>query len=82
METQNIFVKRASLADLDSIVPLFDAYRQFYEQPSNLALAWEFIRERLEREQSVIFVALRSAGSTNKSFKMKILCALADEKLG
>ncbi len=63
METQNIFVKRASLADLDLVAPLFDAYRQFYDQPPNLALARGFIGERLEREQSVIFVALRSAGS-------------------
>ena len=63
METQNIFVRRASLADLDLVVPLFDAYRQFYEQTPDLALAREFLRERLERDQSVIFLALRSAGS-------------------
>jgi ribosomal protein S18 acetylase RimI-like enzyme len=63
LETQTIFVRRASLADLDLIAPLFDAYRQFYEQTPDLALAREFIGERLEREQSVIFVALRSDGS-------------------
>jgi ribosomal protein S18 acetylase RimI-like enzyme len=63
LETQNILVKRASLADLDLIVPLFDAYRQFYEQPSNLALARGFIADRLEREQSVIFLALRQDGA-------------------
>ncbi len=63
METQNIFVRRASLADLDLLVPLFDAYRQFYEKAADLTLAREFLRERLEREQSVIFLALRSDGS-------------------
>jgi hypothetical protein len=63
MEEQNIFVRRASLADLDQIVPLFDAYRQFYGQAHNLALAREFLRERLEQDQSVIFLALGSSGS-------------------
>ena len=63
METRKIFVRRATLADVELIVPLFDAYRQFYEQARNLALAREFLRERLERDQSVIFVALRSDGA-------------------
>jgi len=63
METQNIFVRRASLADVDLIVPLFDAYRQFYEQTPDLALARQFLRERLERDQSVIFLAQRPDGS-------------------
>jgi GNAT superfamily N-acetyltransferase len=64
METQNIFfVRRASVADLDLVVPLFDAYRQFYGQTQDFVLAREFLRERLERDQSVIFVALRPDGS-------------------
>jgi ribosomal protein S18 acetylase RimI-like enzyme len=63
METQNIFVRRATLADLELIVPLFDGYRQFYEQAQDLALARKFLRERLERDQSVIFLALRADGA-------------------
>ena len=63
MEMRNIFVRRATLADLDLLAPLFDAYRQFYQQTPDLALAREFLRERLERDQSVIFLALRPDGS-------------------
>ena len=63
METQNIFVRRATLADLNLIAPLFDAYRQFYQQAPDLALAREFLRERLERDESVIFLAVRPDGS-------------------
>jgi len=63
METQNIFVRRASLADVDLVAPLFDAYLEFYEQTPDLALARTFLRERLEQDQSVIFLALRSDGS-------------------
>ena len=62
MNVQNIFVRRASLADLDQIAPLFDAYRQFYDQSPNLALAREFLHERLEQNQSVIFLALSADG--------------------
>jgi ribosomal protein S18 acetylase RimI-like enzyme len=58
MEQQNIFVRRASLSDLDRIAPLFDAYRQFYGQAHDLSLAREFLRERLDLDQSVIFIAL------------------------
>jgi ribosomal protein S18 acetylase RimI-like enzyme len=63
MEEQNIFVRRASLADLERIALLFDAYRQFYGQAYDLALAREFLRERLEQDQSVIFLALDENGS-------------------
>jgi ribosomal protein S18 acetylase RimI-like enzyme len=60
MEEQNILVRRASLADLEQIAPLFDAYRQFYGQPHDLFLARKFLRERLEQDQSVIFLAIGS----------------------
>ena len=32
-------VRRATLQDLDQLVPLFNAYRQFYEMPADLPLA-------------------------------------------
>jgi ribosomal protein S18 acetylase RimI-like enzyme len=47
----------ATLADLDVIAPLFDAYRQFYEQAPNLALARSFIRDRLQNNESMILLA-------------------------
>ncbi|HSR07386.1 MAG TPA: GNAT family N-acetyltransferase [Bryobacteraceae bacterium] len=56
-------MRRAMLADLELIAPLFDAYRQFYQQTPDLALAREFLRERLEHDQSVIFLALRPDGT-------------------
>ena len=51
-------IRLASLADLPALVPLFDAYRQFYRQPSDPARAERFLRERLEGDESVIFLAL------------------------
>lgn len=51
-------IRRAGLADLDLIVPLFDEYRQFYRQPPDLEITRCFLFERLERNESVIFVAI------------------------
>ena len=43
-----IKTRLATIQDLDSIAPLFDAYRQFYKQKSDLKLAKKFISERLK----------------------------------
>ena len=51
----------ATLADLGVIAPLFDAYRQFYEQAPDLALAKSFIRDRLQNNESVVLLALDEA---------------------
>ena len=39
-------------------MPLFDAYRRFYRQPSDLRHARSFLRARLDRKESVILLAL------------------------
>ena len=48
---------RAERKNLDDLVPLFDGYRQFYGQRSDLDAARTFLRHRLERDESVIYVA-------------------------
>jgi ribosomal protein S18 acetylase RimI-like enzyme len=55
--TDDLPTRRATPADLEQLAALFDAYRRFYEQPSDLALARRFIGQRLERGESVVFVA-------------------------
>ena len=52
-----IQIMRADISNLDEIVPLFDAYRQFYEQAPDLDLARSFIKNRLARDESAIFLA-------------------------
>jgi ribosomal protein S18 acetylase RimI-like enzyme len=52
-------VREARPGDADLVAPLFDAYRQFYEQPSDLALARSFIAARLQAGESVVFFAER-----------------------
>jgi ribosomal protein S18 acetylase RimI-like enzyme len=52
---------------VDAIAPLFDAYRQFYRKPSDLAGAHAFIAERLKRDESVLFVAFVQCGASSKA---------------
>ena len=51
-------IKRATMSDLDDVAPLFDGYRQFYGQRSDLAAARAFLGERVRRDESVIFLAV------------------------
>jgi len=60
-----MLVKRAALADLDAVAPLFDAYRQFYGQRADLAAARAFLDARLRREESVIFLAVGGEGGND-----------------
>lgn len=50
-------IKRATMDDIDSIALLFDKYRLFYKQQSNLEQATFFIENRLRNNESVIFLA-------------------------
>ncbi len=52
-----MLVRRAGLGDVGDLAPLFDGYRQFYGQRSDLAAARAFLSERLRRDESVIFIA-------------------------
>lgn len=55
----SISIRHATEADLDAIAPLFDAYRQFYRQPPDLQRARDWLRERMQRNESVVLVAER-----------------------
>ena len=63
MATREIEVRQATVTDLDLLVPLFDAYRRFYRQPSEPERARCFLRERFEQDQSVIFLAFEDAAA-------------------
>ncbi|OQW30220.1 MAG: acetyltransferase [Nitrospira sp. SG-bin1] len=55
-------IRRATLHDLNRLVPLFDAYRQFYGQPSDLIIARQFLSDRFVRNESVVLIAEDGAG--------------------
>jgi ribosomal protein S18 acetylase RimI-like enzyme len=60
-------IVRAEHEHLPLLAPLFDAYRTFYQQPSNVTAAHAFLQERLSNLESVIFLVLagdKAAGFT------------------
>ena len=56
-------IRRATVEDLEELVPLFDSYRQFYKFASDLSGARDFLQARLENDESVIFLALQDERS-------------------
>jgi GNAT superfamily N-acetyltransferase len=62
-EQSDVTVRQATVLDLDLLVPLFDAYRQFYRKPSDPSLARRFLLERLQHSESTVFLAMRQDGS-------------------
>ena len=47
----------ANIKHLDDIAPLFNAYRIFYEQPSDLESAKQFLKDRITNCESIIYLA-------------------------
>lgn len=56
----NPTIVTAHLEQLNDLAPLFDAYRVFYKEPSDLPRATAFLRERLTQHDSVIFMAYQN----------------------
>lgn len=54
----NITIKQIGLTEAHLIVSLFNQYRIFYKQFSDIGMASAFINERLQHNESVIFVAI------------------------
>jgi len=55
-------IHTATLADLEPVAQLFDAYRQFYEYPPDLNLASTYIAQRLQKRESVVLLARDAEG--------------------
>src|SRR6266566_6523338 len=62
MRSADTAIVRAGRENLDDLVPLFDGYRQFYGQRSDLAAARAFLDDRMGRDESVIYVAYTRPG--------------------
>lgn len=56
-------VRQANIHDLDTLLPLFDGYRQFYRQSSDPARARIFLAERFAHHESLILLACDEQGA-------------------
>lgn len=53
----NLEIQQLTEEAVIHIAPLFDSYRMFYEQESNVGAATVFLKERLRNKESIILVA-------------------------
>ena len=53
-----MYVRQATVFDVDLLAPLLDAYRQFYGQPADSDLSQSFLRSRFAHHESVIFISV------------------------
>lgn len=58
-------IARASLHDVETILPLFSAYRSFYNCPDAPGACRDFLRDRLMNGESVIFLAQNTTPPQN-----------------
>ena len=52
-----MIIRRAKKKDIDKLSVLMDKYRIFYKQESDFGKAKSFLKKRMKRNESVIFVA-------------------------
>lgn len=52
-----MIIRRAKKKDIEKLSVLFDKYRIFYKQQSDIESARSFLKKRMKRKESVIFVA-------------------------
>jgi len=57
---KGIEVRQAVLTDIDNLAMLFDGYRQFYGKQSDLVGAKNFLIDRFNHGESVLFIALNA----------------------
>lgn len=50
-------IRQATVDDVEQLVPLFDAYRQFYGRTSDVAAARAFLLARCANRESTLFIA-------------------------
>lgn len=50
-------IRKATIQDLDQLTILFDKYLVFYKRPSNIEKQKLFLKERIENNEAIIFMA-------------------------
>lgn len=61
-------VRQATMDDIHAVAKMFNAYRVFYSQASDIEGAKTFLRERLSKIESTIFIALECGTDESVGF--------------
>ncbi|WP_183561346.1 GNAT family N-acetyltransferase [Paenibacillus endophyticus] len=61
-------ISRATIKDVEQLATLFNEYRIFYKQLSDVLRAQQFLADRIQLEQSIIFKAIKPESSKMIAF--------------
>lgn len=67
-EMRTFVVTRVGAESIDRVVPLFDAYRQFYRQEADLSGARQFLEAHFEHKTSTIFLCTDTSTGEDVGF--------------
>lgn len=51
-------IRKATLNDVDAVAELFDQYRTWYGKESNVTGAIEFLKARISKDESIVFIVV------------------------
>ena len=74
-------IYQAQPQDVDTILPLYLAYRRFYQVEENLGQAREFILKRLQLNESVIFFAEVDGKAVGFTQLYPLFCSLEMKRI-
>ena len=74
-------IYQAQPQDVDTILPLYLAYRRFYQVEENLGQAREFILKRLQLNESVIFFAEVNGKAVGFTQLYPLFCSLEMKRI-
>lgn len=74
-------IYQAQPQDVDTILPLYLAYRRFYQVEENLGQAREFILKRLQLNESVIFFAEVDGKAVGLTQLYPLFCSLEMKRI-
>ena len=66
-------IVKATTKELELLVPLFEAYRVFYELPPDRPRARAYLRKRLVRGDATVFLAVHGPGSSASALGFTLL---------
>ncbi len=61
---EGVAIRIIDVSEIDKVAALFDAYRVFYERDSDLEASRAFIKERLENDEVITFLAEGNEGDS------------------
>lgn len=52
----NIEIRKINSTEFELVADMFNKYRIFYNQPSDMALARDYLKERLSNNEAQVFI--------------------------